>query len=174
MYNKNTKQNSPDCSGLLLTFVVLTLNVNIMMSKGIKKWPIEMHVNNLPDNHLGDTTQEFDLELSISTSHIVRKTIQIGVMVFCYVANGNKRLFEFSTHSKFTIPNPLVEEATLQFIYGCIVEAIKDFNNELSKCNSQLINHPNADGSIIKYPTPSYQDIKPLIFKIRALDTRIN
>ena len=140
-----------------------------MIPKGIKKCPVELLVNNLPDRFQQPTIPKFDLELSISTNHIVRETIEVGVKIFCFITHENKKLFELSTHSKFTISNPLVEEATLQFIYGCIAEAITDFNNELSKCNSHLIDHPDSDGSIIKYPTPSYQDFLPLILKIRNL-----
>jgi hypothetical protein len=138
-----------------------------MIKKGIKKWPIEIAVNTLQDN-LRDTADSiFDLELSISTNHIVREDLEIGVSVFYYTNKSHE--FEFSTISKFKFAKPLNEEAILHYIFNCILSAITDFNAELPKYSvSPKIGQP------AQYPMPEFEQLKPFILKVRNLNTPLN
>ncbi len=140
-----------------------------MISKGIKKWPTELISDTLPNSYSLHFERVFDLEISISTSHIVRQDIEFGVSVFYYI--NKQRTFEFSTISKFKFSNPLHEEATLQFGYGCVKSAITDFNELISKHKSELA---YVSGEAIQHPMPDPKECKELIHRIWKLNLPMN
>ena len=134
-----------------------------MISKRIARWPIEVAVNTLSGNLCTINDTMFDLELSISSNNVVREDLEVGVSVFYYTDKSHK--FELSTLSKFKFANPINEEATLHYIFNCILTAIADFNVEISK---YCVEQP------FQYPKPEFEQLKPHILKIKNLNLPFN
>jgi len=157
-----------------------------MIPKRITKWPIEITNDNLPLN-FNEITHPLPV-IDLSISHLKSKTppkIEVGIYVTCpiykggYNENPNRKynpdkLFEFSTLSKFSFDDPGLEDASFQFIYTCMVTAVKEFNNEVSKNPSVLLNFPDNPKEKIQQPILTFENAREAISRIWGLHHQAN
>lgn len=156
-----------------------------MIPKGITRWETEIVASTIPLNHDKPTHPALDLELSISPSNKFKKEFHIEVKLFCFVFNGEFKsnppknyfsnpIFQFSTSSKFRFVDPLLKDATIQFIFNCMEAAIVDFNLALSTIQSNLLEHIDGSGNNIQHPTPILSEQREFINKIWRMGDSAN
>lgn len=137
-----------------------------MIAKGIKKWPTEVIADTLTAKYNQPYRGFFDLEFTISDNHIFRETIEVSVSIFYYI--NKEKTIQFSVIGKFTFTNPLNEEATLQYTYGCMMSVANDFNLLLAAHPSDLA------GNGVQYTLTPFEEAKVDILRIWKLRTNLN